>query len=210
MASLELTIPSFQNGSPIPDEFAFCNPAEEGYVTMGPNKNPHLQWSNMPEGTKSLTLICVDPDAPTVPDDVNQEGKSVPKELPRTDFYHWVLVDISPGVTEIPAGEVCEGITPGGKEAGQIKYGIQGLNNYTEWFAEDEDMAGEYGGYDGPCPPWNDERIHRYYFRLYALDVPSLDLANEFGGPEAIQAMEGHILDQAEWMGTYTLNKKLR
>ncbi|HKJ67295.1 MAG TPA: YbhB/YbcL family Raf kinase inhibitor-like protein [bacterium] len=207
---MELTISSFRHGEPIPDDYAFCNPAEEGYVTMGANKNPHLQWSNIPEGTQSLGLICVDPDAPSARDDVNEEGRTVPKELPRTDFYHWVLVDISPEITEIPEGAVCDGVTPGGKETGQTKYGIRGLNNYTEWFAEDEDMAGEYGGYDGPCPPWNDERVHRYYFRLYALDVPSLNLTSDVTGPKVVQAMEGHILGQAEWMGTYTLNKQLR
>jgi len=207
---MQLEIPSFRNGDTIPDEFAFCKPAEEGHVTLGPNKNPHLKWSGVPEGTQSLAVICVDPDAPTVPDDVNQEGKTVPRDLPRADFYHWVLVDIPPGVREIKVGEVCDGVTAGGKDPGKGRYGIQGLNNYTEWFAEDPEMAGEYGGYDGPCPPWNDELVHHYYFRLYALDVPSLNLTGDFGGPEALKALEGHILSQAEWMGIFTLNKKLR
>ena len=47
----------------------------------------------------------------------------------------------------------------------------QGINDYTGWFAGDKDMAGNYFGYDGPCPPWNDEIPHRYVFTLYALDV---------------------------------------
>ena len=58
-----------------------------------------------------------------------------------------------------------------------------GVNNYTDWFAGDEQMAGDYGGYDGPCPPWNDELLHHYRFTLYALDVPSLGLPGAFGGP---------------------------
>ena len=41
------------------------------------------------------------------------------------------------------------------------------------WFASDKDMAGDYHGYDGPCPPWNDEIPHRYVFTVYALDVAS-------------------------------------
>ena len=52
----------------------------------------------------------------------------------------------------------------------------QGINDYTGWFAGDKDMAGNYFGYDGPCPPWNDEIPHRYVFTLYALDVPRLDV----------------------------------
>jgi phosphatidylethanolamine-binding protein (PEBP) family uncharacterized protein len=39
------------------------------------------------------------------------------------------------------------------------------------WFAGDNDMRGDYYGYDGPCPPWNDEIVHRYVFTLFALDV---------------------------------------
>ncbi len=206
---LQFEITSFGNGDPIPDQYAFCNPAEEGHVSMGENKNPHLKWSEVPDGTKSFAIICVDPDAPTVPDDANQEGKSIPEDLPRTDFYHWDLVDIPSNVREIKTGEVSKGIIPGGKEYGESKYGVQGLNNYTEWFEADEDMMGEYAGYDGPCPPWNDERVHRYYFRLFALEVESVGLSGPFTGPEALQAIEGHILDQAEWMGTYTLNPEI-
>jgi phosphatidylethanolamine-binding protein (PEBP) family uncharacterized protein len=44
--------------------------------------------------------------------------------------------------------------------------------------------AGDYYGYDGPCPPWNDLRLHHYIFRLYALDVPRLDLQGRFGAAE--------------------------
>lgn len=208
--AMHLESSSFGNGDTIPDEYAFCIPAEEGHVTLGPNKNPHLRWSNLPEDTQSLAIICVDPDAPTVRDDVNQEGKTVPKVLPRTNFYHWVLVDIPPGIRQIQEAEICDGVTARGKDPGKGKYGIDGLNSYTEWFEGDPDMDGEYGGYDGPCPPWNDEIVHHYYFRLFALDVPSLNLSGAFEGPEALDAMADHILSQAELMGTFTLNKQLR
>jgi Raf kinase inhibitor-like YbhB/YbcL family protein len=70
-------------------------------------------------------------------------------------------------------------------------------------------MEGSYHGYDGPCPPWNDELIHEYHFKLYALDVESLNLPDPFGGPDVLKAMEGHILDQATITGMYTLNKEL-
>ena len=85
----------------------------------------------------------------------------------------------------------------------------QGINDYTGWFAGDKDMAGQYYGYDGPCPPWNDERVHHYVFTLYALDIAKLSLGAAFTGPEARKAMAGHILAQATLTGVYTLNPSL-
>ena len=41
-------------------------------------------------------------------------------------------------------------------------------------------MSGDYFGYDGPCPPWNDALVHRYVFTLYALDVATLGLQGPF------------------------------
>ena len=87
---------------------------------------------------------------------------------------------------------------------------MRGINNFTDWFAGDEQMRGEYGGYDGPCPPWNDEIIHHYYFTVFALDVSSLELSGSFGGPDVLAAMRGHILAEGRWVGTYTLNPDLR
>ncbi len=70
-------------------------------------------------------------------------------------------------------------------------------------------MSGNYGSYDGPCPPWNDSLVHEYYFSVYALDTHSLELDGVFTGAEALHAMEHHILDKAQWRGTFTLNKRL-
>jgi hypothetical protein len=206
---MKLEITSFADGAAIPGEFAFAVPADEGQVALSSNRNPHLKWSDAPEGTKSFAVICHDPDVPSVGDDVNQEGKTVSQELPRVDFYHWVLVDIPASVHEIAAGSVSEGVTARGKEPGKSDLGVTGINDYTGWFAGDEDMKGDYGGYDGPCPPWNDALIHRYVFTGFALDTETLDLSGSFTGLEAFQAMEDHILDQAAWTGTYTLNKQL-
>lgn len=206
---MKLTIPSFDHGDRIPDEFAFCVPDPENHVAMGANRNPHLKWSDVPEGTQSFALIVHDPDVPSRPDDVNQEGRTVPHDLPRVDFFHWVLVDIPATMREIPAGADSDGITPRGKELGPTDLGVRGRNDYTDWFKGDADMEGTYGGYDGPCPPWNDERLHHYYFTLYALDVPSLDLDGAFGGHEARAALKDHVLAKAEWMGTYTLYEEL-
>ena len=206
---MKLTIPSFADNAPIPGEFAFCIPADEGHVTFAPNRSPHLRWSGVPAGAQSLAVIVVDPDVPSVPDDVNQEGRSVPHDLPLVDFYHWVLVDIPAGMDELRAGIDSDGVTAGGKAPGATDHGTRGINNYTDWFAGDEQMGGDYAGYDGPCPPWNDERLHHYRFTLYALDVPTLGLSGSFGGPEALAAMEGHVLAESSWTGTYTLNPAL-
>ena len=70
-------------------------------------------------------------------------------------------------------------------------------------------MRGDYHGYDGPCPPWNDEIVHHYVFTVYALDIEHLPLTGKFGGPEVRAAMQGHILAEASLTGTYTLNPKL-
>jgi phosphatidylethanolamine-binding protein (PEBP) family uncharacterized protein len=51
--------------------------------------------------------------------------------------------------------------------------------------------------------------MHHYIFTVYALDVESLGLSGVFGGPEALAAMDGHILAKGSCMGTYTLNKRL-
>jgi Raf kinase inhibitor-like YbhB/YbcL family protein len=208
---MQLRSESFPNHGPIPGEFAFCVPAEDGHVALAPNRNPQLNWTGAPPGTKSYAIICTDPDVPSRGDDVNKEGRSVPHDLPRVDFFHWVLVDIPVTLTEIAAGSHCHCVTARGKAPGAAPsgHGVQGINDYTGWFAGDPDMHGDYGGYDGPCPPWNDERLHHYHFTIYALDVESVGLSGSFGGAEALAAMNGHILAQATWIGTYTLNSNL-
>lgn len=209
---MQLRSDSFPNDGPIPGEFAFCVPADEGHVALAPNRNPHLIWSDAPSGTRSFALICHDPDVPSKGDDVNKEGRTVPADLPRVDFFHWVLVDIPADVTEIAAGSHSDGVTPRGKAPGPAPHGcgVQGINDYTGWFAGDEAMRGDYGGYDGPCPPWNDELLHHYHFTIYALDVESLDLSGSFTGQEALAAIAKHTLARASWVGTYTLNPNLR
>jgi hypothetical protein len=202
---------SFSGHAPIPGEFAFCIPAQTGHVALAPNRNPHLSWSDLPAGTLSLALICHDPDVPSRGDDVNQEGRTVPASLPRVDFFHWVLVDLAPRAGEIAAGEFCDGVTARGKPGPEAARGTrQGINDYTGWFAGAADMAGDYYGYDGPCPPWNDEIPHRYVFTLYALDLPRCPVAGRFTGQQLRQAIAGHILGEAQITGSYTLNPSVR
>lgn len=206
---MKVTSRSFQHNGCIPRTYAMGVPGGNGPVP-GPNKSPHLAWSDFPPETKAFTLICHDPDAPSKPDDVNKWDRTVPYDLPRMDFFHWVLSDIPLRVTELKEGQDADGVVPKGKTAGKVDYGIRGLNTFTSWFGNDPDMGGEYAGYDGPWPPFNDERIHHYHFTIYALDVPSLTLPKRFEGPDVLKALSAHVLDQAVLLGTYTLNPKAR
>ncbi len=208
---MKLTIHGFENGGPIPAKFALGRPDPEAHVTLSDNVNPALQWSGVPEGTRSFALIVHDADVPTRPDDVNQEGRTVPHDLPRGEFFHWVLVDIPADARSIAEGSHAKGVTAHGKGPQAAPSPMRhGLNDYTGWFEGDADMQGQWFGYDGPCPPWNDERVHHYHFTLYALDVERLDVEGAFTGPDVRRAIEGHVRANAEWRGTYAIYDRAR
>lgn len=209
---MKLWSDSFKDGDGIPGEFAFGIIDPRAHVALSANRNPHLAWNEIPAGTKSLALICHDMDVPSHGDDVNQEGKTVPADLPRVDFFHWTLIDLPTSLSSIAAGQYSNAVTPHGKpdpDIGSAGSGRHGLNDYTSWFAGDPDMGGDYFGYDGPCPPWNDSIVHRYVFTLFALDVERLPVDGQFTGPQVREAMRGHILGEAAITGIYTLNPLL-
>jgi len=197
---------------PIPTEFAFAKPGTgDEPIALSQNLNPHLAWSDVPPGTRSFAILVVDTDVPTSGEDVNKPGRHVPASLPRTDFLHWVMVDVPLECRELGTGSCSEGVVAHGKQEPFGPPGSkQGINDYTGWFAGDADMQGDYYGYDGPCPPWNDDLVHHYHFHVFALDVPSLGLSGRFTGQDARAAIEGHVLAEAELVGTYTLNAALR
>ena len=201
---------SWSAGEAMPSRYAAGRRAADGSVTFSENLNPHLGWSALPGGTRSLVLVCHDFDAPSRGDDVNQADREVPADLARVDFFHWLLVDLPPMPSEIAEGEFSRGFTAGGKPGPQTLRGArQGLNDYTGWFAGDATMAGRYYGYDGPFPPFNDSLIHHYLFTLYALSVPRLPVEGDFTGEQVRAALAGVMLDAATYSGTYTLNRRL-
>jgi Raf kinase inhibitor-like YbhB/YbcL family protein len=208
---VKLTSSSFSDGGPIPADYAFCAQDAKTHVTLSKNQNPHLAWLEVPMGTKSFAIICHDPDVPGKGDDVNQEGRAVPRSLARIDFFHWVLVDLAPSVVGVQVGEFSSSVVARGKPGPQAPHGARhGINDYTGWFAGDKDMAGDYYGYDGPCPPWNDEIPHRYTFTVVALDVARLPLEGRFDGHAVRRALQGHVLAQAAITGRYTLNPDVK
>jgi Raf kinase inhibitor-like YbhB/YbcL family protein len=209
---------TFRDGGLIPAENAFAAIDPFAHVRRSANRNPHLAWSEVPNGTRSLALFCCDGDAPQDAGDVNRDGQVVPEGAPRHEFFHWILVDLPTIVQCVKEGQFSDGVIPHGKSASIVRHVItnggehelrQGLNDYTSAYAADPEMAGDYYGYDGPCPPWNDLRIHHYIFRLYALDVPVLGLEPRFTGAQARAALQGHILDEAQLVGAYSLNPEL-
>jgi Raf kinase inhibitor-like YbhB/YbcL family protein len=204
---MKLSTTAFADMAPIPGEFAFCVIDPATHVRLSANRNPEFAWQDLPPRTRSLALICHDPDVPSRGDDVNQEGRVVPASLPRVDFFHWVLVDLSLSLSQIARGAQANGVVARGKPGPTAPGGGRhGINDYTAWFAGDKDMAGDYFGYDGPCPPWNDAIAHRYVFTLFALDVERLPVDGKFNGAAARSAMHGHVLAQAAVTGRYTLN----
>ena len=99
-------------------------------------------------------------------------------DAPAGTWNHWLLWDIPAGVTRIE-----EGFRPG-------SLGVSGTNDFGK------------PGYGGPCPP-RGHGPHRYYFRLYALDVESLGLAEGARRAQLDAALRGHVLDEAQYMGRY-------
>src|SRR5262245_22125575 len=114
--------------------------ADYGFGCGGGNRSPHLRWSGAPDGTKSFAVTCFDPDAPT-----------------GSGFWHWLVVNIPPNVTELP-------LDAGNLQAGKLPAGA--LQTRTDFGAP---------GYGGPCPPPGDHP-HRYLFTVFAVGADALQV----------------------------------
>jgi Raf kinase inhibitor-like YbhB/YbcL family protein len=127
------------------------------YTCDGEDVNPPLTFENIPEETKSLTLLVEDPDS---------LGKT---------WLHWALYNIDPKNEKI--------------------------HEDSKPLSSSECMT-DFGniGYGGPCPA---KGVHRYVFKLFALD-DTLDLTEDSKLDEIYSAMENHIIDQAQMTGLYT------
>ncbi len=101
-------------------------------------------------------------------------------DAPGGIFTHWVMYDLPVGMDSVAEGVPVVGEIPGG--------GLQGLNDFGKL------------GYGGPCPPPG--RVHRYIFRVFALDQP-LGLPSRASKGSVQQAMHGHVLAEGELMGKF-------
>jgi Raf kinase inhibitor-like YbhB/YbcL family protein len=206
--TMQLRSDNFDDGERIPAEFAFGKMAQP--FALSDNHSPHLAWKDAPSATRSFVITCIDTDVPSRGDDVNKPGRTVPADLPRVAFVHWLMANIPAECGELAAAACSDEVTPRGKREPYGPPGsVQGVNDFTGWFAGDTEMAGEYLGYDGPCPPWNDALLHHYHFTVYALDTASLALARGFSLDELRAAMVSHVLAEAELVGVYSLNPQV-
>ena len=100
------------------------------------------------------------------------------------------------------------------KEGAVIPRGMRRIN-YYHWLAlnipkdKTSIAEGQDSSYHGPCPPWNDEHIHHYHFKVFALDVPSIKIDGEVTAPKIINAIENHIVAKGEAIATFTTNLNL-
>ncbi len=162
-AKMKLTSEAFKEGEFIPKK----------YSCEGVDVSPHLAISDVPDGVKSLALICDDPDAPV--------GL----------WVHWVAYNIPPDTKILPEGISSDVKAILGEDSSAAI--IQGINSWGKF------------GYGGPCPPPGSP--HRYYFKLYALDivldVDDKTIKKEIDKDELMKLMKGHILAEFSLMGKY-------
>lgn len=97
---------------------------------------------------------------------------------PKMTWVHWILYNMPPSAGGLPEGATPQTLPEGTRE---------GLNDWNRT------------GYGGPCPPVG---RHRYFHKLYALDVALPDLQNPRKS-DLEKAMKGHIIAEAQWVGTY-------
>lgn len=189
--SLTVSSTSIENNKAIPAKFAFCQTDGKGKTRDAGNLSPHLSWSGAPKETKSFAIVAVDPDVPAKFDDANKDGKIIAEDFPRQNFYHWVLVDIPTDISEIPEGK--------GKNFSQ---GVSLVNDFSS-FIKDK-PAQTFSGYDGPCPPFNDARLHHYHFVVYALDTDKIEIKENATPADVAKDIEKHSLAKGKIVGIYS------
>jgi Raf kinase inhibitor-like YbhB/YbcL family protein len=161
--SLTLHSDSFGDGDYLASEHILS--AEYGFGCGGGNVSPALAWSGAPDGTRSFAVICFDPDAPT-----------------GSGFWHWVVVNIPPDVTDLPAGAGSGKGLPAGALQTRTDYGVP--------------------GYGGPCPPAGDHP-HRYLFTVHAVGIDSLPVEADTSAAVIGFQLHFNTLEKASLMGLY-------
>src|SRR5207237_8287091 len=160
-----VTSNSFKDGDYLPKDFILS--ADFGFGCAGGNKSPHLKWSGAPTDTKSFAVTCYDPDAPT-----------------GSGFWHWLVVNIPPGTTELA-------LDAGNPRAPTLPNGA--LQTRTDFGAP---------GYGGPCPPAGDHP-HRYLFTVFAVGTDRLPVTADTSAAIVGFQLHFNTLARAAIMGLY-------
>jgi len=162
---MKLTSNNFRDGDYLGQEHILS--ADYGFGCGGGNKSPQLRWEEAPAGAKSFALTCFDPDAPT-----------------GSGFWHWVVVNIPPHVTELPpdAGNPASGKLPAGALQVRTDFGKP--------------------GYGGPCPPPGDHP-HRYLFTVHAVSMDKLPVTADTAAAVVGFYLNFNTLAKASLMGLY-------
>ena len=153
---------------------------------------------------------------PSRGDDVNQAGREIPADLPRVDFFHWLLADVPVTDARDRRGRVQHAASRRAASPGPavtvpgFERARQGVNDFTGWFAGNPALAGDYFGYDGPYPPWNDSLVHHYVFTLYALVGGARAGRRPLRRRRAAQGDRRPRPRRGDALGTYTLNRRPR
>lgn len=194
-------------------EYAFCAPttpdkAPRGlrFARPGSNRSLGLSWSEGPKGTQSYVVLGYTPDGLVDTSDAGIKGRVILEDSPRRTVYNWVLVNIPVSIKELAPGIDSYDPVKSGPDERQRDYGLRGINILSERHPLDPSIKAVAEGYFGPCPPPNDLRVRNHIFKVFALDVKTLPLKGDFGGDDALKAMEGHVLATGEVTGKYTLN----
>ena len=202
-----VSLPRLGSEERLPDRLSFCRPDGRGEAIAGGNRSPALRWSTGPAGTRSYAVVMADPDVPADATLVNRAGATIPATVPRATFYHCALIAIPPAIRSLSEGADGSGVTRRGKPQASNGPGRRDVNDYTGFLKGDPEMRGTYAGYDGPCPPWNDARVHHYTITVFALDTPKLDVPPGFDGRPMTRALHGHVLARGEVTSTYSTRK---
>lgn len=195
---LTVTVDGVRAGKPIPQEQALCTPTADGKSDKVKQiLRPTIGWSGAPAGTASFAVFMMDPDVPADFTDAGKEGKTLPKDSKRQDFFHYGIVNIPASATQLAGGDATKAPAAGSELPNDL-----GANGYVK----------PTHAYGGPCPPWNDERRHNYHFIVLALDADAPKTKPRETAKDAFNRLIGskHVLAKGATIGTYTLNPALK
>ena len=162
-SDFKLSSPEIKANAMMPKSYEF-----NGFGCSGDNKSPALKWSGAPKDSKSFAITVYDPDAPT-----------------GSGWWHWVVINIPSGITELTAnaGALNSATLPKGAVQSRTDFGV--------------------AAWGGPCPPQGD-KPHRYIFTVYALKTDKLEVP-----ADATAALTGYMI-HANMLGKASFTAKYR